>query len=291
MLASLPHLKIDALWSRLDKILDRSIDAAVYLLGALALVFLVSRLFRTFDRYSRQLIESRGGAEVDELSKQTSTISLIAKRSLILLIWSLALLAVLNAYGFDVRPILATAGVAGIAIGFAAQSLLKDLISGFFLLADGHVRIHDVVTINGLSGVVEELSLRNTILRGMDGAVHVISNGSITQLSNSTRLFAFYVFEVSTEYDEDPDRAVSSLTNVANEVRADPAFGPLILEPLEVLGVDRFTEQGVVVKARIKTIAGQQWKVGREINRRLKKSGFAFATAQRVVQKNLNPES
>lgn len=290
-MASLPQLKLDALWPRLDQILAKSIDAAVYLLGALLLVFLVSRLFRAVDRYSRQLIEARGGAEVDELSKHTSTISLITKRSLIFVIWSLALLAVLNAYGFDVRPILATAGVAGIAIGFAAQSLLKDLISGFFLLADGHIRIHDVVTINGLSGVVQELSLRNTILRGVDGAVHVISNGSITQLSNFTRLFAYYVFDVSAEYSEDPDRVVAALTKTADEVRTDPAFSALILEPLDILGVDRFTEQGVVVKARVKTVAGQQWKVGREINRRLQKSGFAFATAQRVVQKNLNPDS
>jgi moderate conductance mechanosensitive channel len=276
---------------RFDKVLDKSLDAVVYVLGALLLAFLVSRLFRTVDRYSSQLIEARGGSEVDELSKQTSTISLLTKRWIIFAIWALALLAVLNAYGFDVRPILATAGVAGIAIGFAAQNLLKDVISGFFLLADGHIRIKDVVTINGLSGVVEELSLRNTVLRGVDGAVHVVSNGSITQLSNLTRLFAYYVFDVSAEYTEDPDKVVAALNSVAEDARADPAFGALILEPLEVLGVDRFTEQGVVVKARIKTIAGQQWKVGREINRRLQKSGFSFATAQRVVQRNLTPES
>jgi len=121
--------------------------------------------------------------------------------------------------------------------------------------------------------------------------VHVVSNGSITQLSNLTRLFAYYVFDVSAEYTEDPDKVVAALNSVAEDARADPAFGALILEPLEVLGVDRFTEQGVVVKARIKTIAGQQWKVGREINRRLQKSGFSFATAQRVVQRNLTPES
>jgi moderate conductance mechanosensitive channel len=276
---------------RFDKVLDKSLDAVVYVLGALLLAFLVSRLFRAVDRYSSQLIEARGGSEVDELSKQTSTISLLTKRWIIFAIWALALLAVLNAYGFDVRPILATAGVAGIALGFAAQSLLKDVISGFFLLADGHIRIKDVVTINGLSGVVEELSLRNTVLRGVDGAVHIVSNGSITQLSNLTRLFAYYVFDVSAEYTEDPDKVVAALNSAAEDARADPAFGALILESLEVLGVDRFTEQGVVVKARIKTIAGQQWKVGREINRRLQKSGFAFATAQRVVQKNLTPET
>jgi moderate conductance mechanosensitive channel len=276
---------------RFDKVLDKSLDAVVYVLGALLLAFLVSRLFRTVDRYSSQLIKARGGSEVDELSKQTSTISLLTKRWIIFAIWALALLAVLNAYGFDVRPILATAGVAGIALGFAAQNLLKDVISGFFLLADGHIRIKDVVTINGLSGVVEELSLRNTVLRGVDGAVHIVSNGSITQLSNLTRLFAYYVFEVSAEYTEDPDKVVAALNSAAEDARADPAFGALILEPLDVLGVDRFTEQGVVVKARIKTIAGQQWRVGREINRRLQKSGFAFATAQRVVQKNLTPES
>jgi moderate conductance mechanosensitive channel len=287
MTVSLPQLNTDVVLDRLNHALDKSLDAGLYLAGALLLTFVIGRLFRTLDRYSRQLIEARGGSQGEEISKQTSTISLTVRRSLIFVIWAMALLAVLNAYGFDVRPILATAGVAGIAIGFAAQNLLKDIISGFFLLADGHIRINDVVSINGLSGVVEELSLRNTVLRGENGALHVISNGSIVQLSNLTQLYSQYVFEISAGYDADPDQVVAQLTAAAEGVRADPEYGRLVLQPLEVMGVDRFTEAGVVVKARIKTVAGQQWKVGREINRRLQKAGFAFATAQRVEQRNL----
>jgi len=288
MSVSLPQVQTGPLFQRLDHLLDRSLEAGVYLIGALLLSLVIARLFKAIDRYSTRLIKARGGAEGSEISKQTSTISLIARRSIIGVIWALALLAVLNVFGFDIRPILATAGVAGIAVGFAAQSLLKDFINGFFLLAEGHIRINDVVTINGLSGVVEELTLRTTVLRATDGAVHVISNGSISQLSNLTQLYSYALFDLSVDHEEDPDVVVAKLRSVAAELRSDPMYAPMILETIDVMGVDRFTEQGIIIKARIKTTAGQQWKVGRELNRRLLKSGFQFATAQRIVQKNLD---
>jgi small conductance mechanosensitive channel len=206
---------------------------------------------------------------------------------LVFAIWSLAVLLSLKAFGFDVQPILAGAGVAGIAVGLAAQNILKDLIGGFFLLAEGQIRIGDAVTINGLSGTVEELSLRNTVLRGLDGTVHVISNGSIAQLSNHTRLYAYSVFDVSVDWRDDPERMLALLREISAEIAAEDGFEKAILEPLEVLGVDRFAEQGVYVKARLKVVAGEQWRVGREANRRLKErceaAGVRLATAQRTA--------
>jgi len=274
------------LWRNLDELMDRSIHSGIILGGAAALTFVIGRLTKFFVRHATKLAKDRGSGEAAEFEKQTSTMGLVARRLLVALVWIVALSGVLHQFGFDVRPLLATAGLGALAIGFAAQNILKDLIGGFFLLAEGRIRVGDVVTINNLSGEVEELSLRNTILRGDSGELHVIANGSITQMSNLTRTFAYYVFDVSVDPEQDPDRMLVLLRGLVDELREDKEFRPLILEPLEVWGVDRFTEQGVRVKSRVKTLAGQQWRVGREVNRRLHAraaaQGLKIATAQRV---------
>jgi small conductance mechanosensitive channel len=193
-----------------------------------------------------------------------------------------------------VKPLLAGAGVAGIAIGFAAQSLLKDWISGFFLITEGQIRLNDVVRVGDLSGAVEKISLRTISLRAFDGALHIISNGSITSFSNLTMSYSFYVLEVSVDYRDDPDRMMALMREVDESLRADPAFMSLILEPLEIVGVDRFAEEGVSVKARIKTLPSKQWPVGREFQRRLKMrsdaAGVRIATARRSMRLLDGPE-
>jgi small conductance mechanosensitive channel len=177
----------------------------------------------------------------------------------------------LREIGFDITPILAGAGVIGLAVGFGAQNLVRDVISGFFILIENQIRVNDVAVINGTGGLVEEINLRTTVLRSQDGVVHVFPNGSITTLSNMTREFSFYVFDIGVAYKEDTDRVAEVLREIAEEMRRDQRFAPVILEPLEVLGVDRFADSAVMVRARIKTQPIQQWNVGREMNRRIKK--------------------
>jgi small conductance mechanosensitive channel len=273
---------------RLYPYLAPAVHAAVYLLGAGLLSYLTSRFFRGVHNYSSQLIRDRGGQEEIERQKQANTVASVARRLIVFLIWSLAILMAMRAFHFDIAPLLAGAGVAGIAIGFAAQNLLKDLLNGAFLLAEGYIRIQDTVTIQGISGTVEELSLRNTVLRGLDGAVHVFPNGVIQNFSNHTRQYSYAVFDIPVDFAEDPARAAALLTAAAAGTQADAAFHPAILEPLEMLGIDRFAEQGVYLKARIKTQPNQQWRIGREINRRYqqlaRQAGVAIATAQRQVQ-------
>ena len=269
--------------------------AAVYLAGAAFLTFATRALFRNLQRFSDRMVEERGGSTRRELGKQTVTITNITQRSIVFAIWALTAILVLELFGLEVRPLLAGAGAAGLVVGFAAQSLLKDLISGAMLLAEGRIRINDVVKIDNVSGVVEELSLRVTVLRSVDGAVHVIPNGNITNFANLTQSFSYYVFDINADYGHDTDRTVELLRDAAEEVRADPEYAPWILAPLDVLGVDSFAEAGVVVKARIKTIPNEQWKVGREINRRLKRladeRGVPIATAQRSIQlHDIDPE-
>jgi small-conductance mechanosensitive channel len=185
---------------------------------------------------------------------------------------SLAVLMVLAAIRVNITPILTGAGIAGLAVGFGAQNLVRDVISGFFLILEDQVRVGDVVSINGKGGLVESIRLRTIALRGLDGTVHVIPNGAITELSNMTKDYSFAVLDVGVAYKEDVDRVTDVLGAVGAELQADPAFGPRILEPLEILGVDAFADSAVVIKVRFKTIPIQQWNVGREMRRRIKRA-------------------
>lgn len=179
---------------------------------------------------------------------------------------------ILSEIGVDLKPLLAAAGLGGLAIGFGGQSLVKDVISGFFILLEDSIRVGDVVEIAGVGGLVEEVSLRTITLRDQAGNVHVVPNGVIDKVKNMTREYSYYLMDVSIAYREDVDEVMVVLKDIAADVQADPAFGIDILEPLEMLGLDEFTDSAVIIRCRIKTKPIQQWRVGREMNRRIKKT-------------------
>jgi small conductance mechanosensitive channel len=266
--------------------IGRAVHAAVYLIGAAILNFLLGALWRRLGHYSAELIRQRGGAD-HEFRKQTTTVADILRRTTLFVVWAVAISLALREFNFDVAPLLAGAGVAGIAVGFAAQNILRDWINGFFLLAEGNIRIQDVVRIGQLSGTVETLTLRTTTLRDYDGAVHVFSNGAIQSFSNLTISHSCAVFELAVEPEEEPARLGAALSAVVDEIRAEPRWAALIPGPAEIAGLDRFTEQGPVIKARLRTRAGEQWQVGREVNRRLfdrcRLEGIRLAIARRSV--------
>ncbi len=241
----------------------------------LALAWIGSRVVQRLIRGLRvtiiKVMASHAGGTDEALAKRAETIGAILRKTAAVLIWTVALFMALQEVGFDIRPLLAGAGIAGLAIGFGAQTLVKDVISGLLMLMENQFRVNDVVQINGVGGLVEEINLRTTVLRGLDGTVHIFPNGSIQQVSNMTRTFSYYVFDMGVAYKEDTDRVAAVMKEVAEELRQDPEYGPLILEPLEVLGVDQFAASAVVIKARIKTKPTKQWEVGRELNRRFKK--------------------
>jgi len=178
----------------------------------------------------------------------------------------------LSEIGVDLKPLLAAAGLGGLAIGFGGQSLVKDVISGFFILLEDSIRVGDVVEVAGVGGVVEEVKLRTITLRDLSGNVHIVPNGVIDKVKNMTKLYSFYLFEVGVAYREDVDEVMALLKSIAEELRADPGFADDILEPLEMLGVDQFADSAVIIKCRIKTLPVKQWRVGREMNRRIKKT-------------------
>jgi small conductance mechanosensitive channel len=149
---------------------------------------------------------------------------------------------------------------------------VRDVISGFFLIMENQVRLGDVAIINGKGGLVEAIRLRTVVLRGLDGTVHIIPNGNITELSNMTKDFSFALLDIGVAYKEDTDRVVEVLKEVGAALQNDPGYAGNILGPLEVLGVDKFDDSAVIIKVRMKTVPIQQWAVGRELRRRIKKA-------------------
>ncbi len=239
---------------------------------ALIVVKIVNRSIRLLRR-NIVTVMARHEARVSaiELEKRAATIGGILRKTIAIAIWAVAGIMILKEFNFDIAPILAGAGVVGLAVGFGAQNLVRDVISGLFILLENQISVNDVAIINGTGGLVEEVNLRTTVLRGLDGTVHIFPNGTITTLSNMTHEFSYYVFDVGVAYKEDTDRVVQVLREVAEDLRKDAKIGPFILEPLDVLGVDRFDDSAVVIKVRLKTVPIQQWAVGREMNRRIKK--------------------
>jgi moderate conductance mechanosensitive channel len=252
-------------------LLKSSIRVTVILLAAMV----ISRIIQRWVPRLRTRIVAAMRRHADspdvELEKRAATLGGIFRKTFSVIVWAVALIMILREGGFDIGPILAGAGVVGLAVGFGAQNLVRDVISGMFMLVENQVRVHDVAIINGTGGLVEEINLRTTVLRSQDGVVHVFPNGTITSLSNMTREFSYYVFDLGVAYKEDTDRVVRVVKELADEMMEEDEFRPFILEPLEVLGVDRFADSAVIIKMRIKTMPIRQWMVGREMNRRIKK--------------------
>jgi len=202
--------------------------------------------------------------------KRAYTLTHIVRDVARIVIFFVGVMMILSEFGIDLTPMLAAAGLGGLAIGFGAQSLVKDVISGFFILLENSVRVGDVVEVAGVSGVVEEIELRTVKLRDLSGNVHVVPNGVIDKVKNMTKDYSYYVFDVGVAYREDVDEVMEVLKGIAAELQNDPAFGTDILAPLEMLGVDQFADSAVIIKCRIKTEPIKQWRIGREMNRRIK---------------------
>ncbi|MBX9692161.1 MAG: mechanosensitive ion channel [Cyanobacteria bacterium] len=208
--------------------------------------------------------------EGTELKKRVDTLSSVVNYSLVVLICMLSGTVILKELGIDIAPILAGAGVVGIAVGFGAQSLVKDVISGFFMLLEDQVRVGDVVEIGDKTGVVDKVTLRLIVLRDVSYNVHYIPNGEVRVVTNMTKEYSGYVLDVGVSYNEDLDRIIGVMKSIDEEMRNDPEFGDMILEPLEIFGLEQFGDSKISIRARTKTRAIKQWIVGREFKRRLK---------------------
>ena len=212
------------------------------------------------------------GQPEGEIEQRIHTLVVVLRSSarFVLVIW--ALFTVLPELGVNVTPILASVGIAGIALGFGAQSLVKDVISGLFILLENQYGNGDVVTVAGTTGLVEEVGLRRTVLRDLDGIVHHVPNGEIAVASNFTQEWSRVNMNVSVAYGEDLDNVFEVINRVGNELAADADFGPLIIKAPQVLRVDAFEDSGIAIKILGDTEPIRQWEVMGELRRRLKKA-------------------
>ncbi len=222
-------------------------------------------------RFEEQLSREEGPQGI-ERAKRARTLGKLIRNVVNTAVTVVATLMVLHEFGINIMPVLTGAGIAGLAVGFGAQTLVRDIISGFFLIFEDQIRVGDVANINGTGGLVEAITLRTIVLRDVSGTVHIFPNGSVQQMSNLTKDFSYYVLDMGVAYKEDTDRVVEVMKAVSAELRADPAFGPNMLEPIEIMGVDAFQDSQVTIKARLKTVPLKQWEVGREYRRRIKKA-------------------
>lgn len=222
-----------------------------------------------------------------ESEKRIETLIRLLKRAAYIFLGLTALLIILKEFGVEIAPILASAGIVGLAVGFGAQNLIRDVISGFFIIIENQIRVGDVAIVNGTGGLVEKINFRTIVLRDLGGVVHVFPNGVVTSLSNLTNQWSAYVFDLNVAYKENTDRVVTLLSAVGQSMLADEKFGKLMLEAPEIFGIDRFDDSAVVIKGRIRTKPIRQWEVGREFLRRVKLSfdaqGIEVPYPQRTI--------
>lgn len=211
--------------------------------------------------------DSRGNIK---FSNRSRTLANIARNVLLALITLFAGATILTELGINTAPLLAGAGVVGLAVGFGSQRLVQDIITGLFILLGDTVRVGDVVDLGGKAGVVEAMSMRAITLRSYEGNVHTIPYSAIETVTNMTKDFSFWVFDIGVAYREDVDQVMQVLREIDGQLRKEWPYRRLILEPLDIAGLDRFADSAVMIKARIKTRPGEQWRIGREFNRRMK---------------------
>jgi moderate conductance mechanosensitive channel len=248
-----------------DWLLSHALNAAIILIGAAVIV-------RTLRAVIRRLERSLGNAHNEhdlEWKRRASTIGGILTRLVTVTVWFLAALMLLRELSIDVLPILTGAGIAGLAIGFGAQNLVRDVISGFFMILEDQLRVGDLARINGVTGTVEQVNLRTIVLRDGEGAVHVIPNGTVTALANLSKQFANAIVDLRVGYTEDLEKVFQAIRDAGKSMQDDQAWAPLLQSPVDVVGVESIAEGFVLVRARFRTEPLNQGMVANELRRRL----------------------
>ncbi|WP_329683699.1 mechanosensitive ion channel family protein [Longimicrobium sp.] len=239
------------------------------ILGSLFVAWLAYYWLKVVLRRIDRSLGTTPGMLTPQEQRTRTLLSLLRSVGLVI-IGVMTLFMVLGALGVELGPLLAGAGVVGLAVSFGAQSLVKDVISGLFLLFENQFGVGDVIRIEGVSGTVEQMTLRIVVLRDVHGVVHIVPNGQITKVSNLTRSWARVVLEVGVAYKEDPDHVMAVLRDVGRELYEDADWKPLLLDRVEVPGIETFGESAVNIRVMVKTLPLKQWDVARELRRRIK---------------------
>jgi small conductance mechanosensitive channel len=248
-----------------DWLVTHSLKGAVIIIGA-AIIVRAARI--VIARLERRI--GYGHAERDlEWQRRASTLGGILTRLVTVTVWSLAALMLLRELSIDVLPILTTAGIAGLAIGFGAQNLVRDVISGFFMILEDQVRVGDMARINGTSGVIEQVNLRTIVLRDGEGAVHVFPNGTVTALANLSKQFSNAIVDLRVGYNENLEAVFGVIRDAGRSMQEDREWTPRLLSPIEVVGVESLADGFAMVRAKFKTQPLNHGSVANELRRRL----------------------
>jgi small-conductance mechanosensitive channel len=242
----------------------------VRVIGIIVGAYVLMRIINLAVVQMERLVADSDETTMSEAEKRAKTLGKIINSAGYVLVIGVSIMMVMSEFGINIMPIITGAGIAGLAVGFGAQNLVRDIISGFFLILEDQIRVGDVAQINGIGGSVEAIRLRTTVLRDLQGVVHIFPNGEIKQVANMTKEFSYYVIDVGVAYKENVDSVMDTLKSIGKQLEQDPEFSSLILNPLEILGVDDFGDSQVTIKIRIKTLPLKQWTVGRELRRRIK---------------------
>ena len=259
-------MNLPAIWEQVSVWL---LSTGVRILIILILALIMIRISRVVSRRVMSLFFEKKKDE--EAEKRANTLSNVISKVLNIVIWIFALITMLGELNIEIGPILAAAGIVGLAVGFAGQSMVKDYLNGFYILLWDQIRVGDVVQIAGQGGFVEDINLKMTTIRDLAGNVHFIPNGIIDMVTNMTKEYSRYVYEIGVAYREDVDEVIEVIKKLDEDMRNEPEYKDIILEPIEILGLDKFGDSAIVIKARNKTKPVKQWMVGREFNRRMKK--------------------
>ena len=260
-----------SVWSVLNSPVGSQImTRALIALATIGVVLMVIQGSNVLAEYIlRPRLTTQG--DVRELGRKLRTLTPLVQTILKVAVLFVAALVLLEQVNVKTGPLLAGLGLFGLAVGLASQSLIKDIINGLFILFEDSLSVGDVVTVRGISGEVEKITLRVVVLRDLQGDVHLVPNSTIDLVTNKTKVFSRYLLDVRVAYREDVDAVIQTLEEIDEDMNRDMQYGYNMLEPIEILGLDRFADSAVYVRARLKTRAGKQWEVGREFNRRMKK--------------------
>lgn len=235
----------------------------IYVIALFAIRYLTRRFVR--------LVEEEGRTTPAEREKRAKTIIGVINAASMILLGIFAAFMVLREFGINITPLLTGAGIVGVAVGFAAQSVIKDFVQGFFILAENQLRVGDVVEVAGHVGAVERITMRTTRLRSLDGHVHTVPNGEISIVENMTHGWSRALVDIGVAYKEDIDRVISVVEDTAVALRNETRFKELIMDDPEVLGIQELGDSAITIRLMLKTMPMRQWEIKRELYRRLKK--------------------
>jgi small-conductance mechanosensitive channel len=258
-------------------------QSAISIVIIVVVSFIILRLLRTFVGKLIARVQASPDQTPREMQQKAQTLANVVESTGRFIVITVAGMMILTNLGFDIAPLIASAGIAGLALGLGAQSLIKDTINGFFILMENHFAVGDVITVGAESGTVEEITLRRTVIRAVNGSQIIVPNGEIRTVENQSKGWSRAVLDVETAANVDDAKVLAVLHELLDEIQTDPVIGSQILEPPQILGISAITVTGVTFRVLIKTKPLQQWTVERELRLRIRQAFIENGIAMPVL--------